>query len=817
MIAQRKCACGGECEKCQEEKLGESQHAHTRLAHNPPGDVFGQAGDLARQTRGMAQPQGPQKLTSLSDDQVWAEFAKSKSPSFPRFPSPTTTPATDPDQLRFKDFSRLVTTSNLLNWAEDETWNEAAGPGRHAHIIRLLQHHQDAELAALFEYYFDNKVKAILGSHGFVGSDVARSRWAEYLNTMRTTVIADLHQRAIAVLVQEIKSALLSGAVPSGANLVKAPAFIEAIEKNPEKNIVDTGYGGTATIGFIWARKRIVSTTMYGVVFEVLGHEGIYFELSGHDFKKTQPFLQQYVEAVNKGTAGIAVAGAFIKGFLTALASPVVMAADIATKVIDMVSLAAAVGVKWTTGREISYTCLSTTCQNYNACLKTPNKSPDKCKSDAFVEALEQATIIIPLYQQGVDCLGGDAEACGSIASLSIGLVEEGATRLAKRKGVARAAGRRVMSKGEFEDAAIREAIDRPRAEDPEIAKALEKPKIHEEPAGVKAPKQEEPGTAAKTGKDAIKENAVHESARQAGSEVKLSDSTHAVAAFGEGDEAGLTFCSEHCTLVRKYLGEVLKVLPENYPPDTLRELNYLRNKARGIDRELAKRKISREVANRASHEIAGELAKYAKLDPNLNNLFQLTSEELEANRAQLRKDLRRTAARARDVADEFREREEGARTQNVKPAERQFISDSALERDVMDEMGITDMEDARRTPGGARQPEHFDVGNFGHTYAEELIPGLQRGLDREVQIKLPDGTVRRADRVHWNRKNAPGAGGTVYEIKPNTGRWPEAGRRQAEIYARYMHEIYGGDWRAECVTYNAAAVRGLVRRLRRR
>jgi len=662
----------------------------------------------------------------------------------------------------------------------------------------------------------------ILGSHEFDGSDEARDGGAMQLRTSSKTVTDALNRRALAALVQDIKNTLLSGFIPRGAGLIRDPAAVEFIEERPEKGAVPTGrFGETATVGFSWGGKRIVSTTSYSVIFEVIGHEGIYFELSSADFLKTDPFMQQYAETVNKGTAGIAVVGSFIKGFLSALASPLTMAADIAAKIIDMGSLGLAAGVKWTTGREIAYTCISSTCQNFDACVKSPTKSVDECKADALTEALKQATIILPLYEQGRDCVNGDAEACGGIAALSLGLVEKGVSRIAKRGGAAVEAtrGRRVLSPDEFEDAAIREAIRRPHVGDPQIAEALEKPKPHQEPpppSAVKAPVAEEPPPPA-TGKDAIKENVVHESARQADSEVQLGDGTHAIAPYGEGEEAGLTLCSEHCTLVRRQLDQILKTLPDNYDPATLREINYLANRVRGIDRGLKKRRLTREVANRASHEIADELARYAKIDPNLNQLLQMRPEYLKANLSQLRMELRRGAARARDISQEFGERETSAQAQHVEAPRGQLISESALERDVMDELGISDLKAARRTPGGAPQLEHFDVGNFGHTHAEALVEGLPPGLDKEVTIRLPDGTIRRADRVEWNRKGAPGAGGTIYEIKPNTGDWPQAGRRQAEMYARYMQEIYGGHWEAKCLTYKAGAVRRLVRKLRRR
>ena len=102
-------------------------------------------------------------------------------------------------------------------------------------------------------------------------------------------------------------------------------------------------------------------------------------------------------------------------------------------------------------------------------------------------------------------------------------------------------------------------------------------------------------------------------------------------------------------------------------------------------------------------------------------------------------------------------------------------------------------------------------MGNFGHEHAEQLVQGLPAGCDREVVIDLGEGVTRRADRVHWNNRKLRGAGGTVYEIKPNTGDWPARGQRQAELYARYLSQHFGGTWNAVVLTYDAAAVRALL------
>ncbi len=124
------------------------------------------------------------------------------------------------------------------------------------------------------------------------------------------------------------------------------------------------------------------------------------------------------------------------------------------------------------------------------------------------------------------------------------------------------------------------------------------------------------------------------------------------------------------------------------------------------------------------------------------------------------------------------------------------------LEADIASQPGMK--ESAK--PGGKPVPEHFDVGNFSHKYAEQLIPKskLPRGL--EAEYKIPEAN-RRVDRIDWkNRK--------VYEIKPDTKPQMEAGENQVKLYTHYLNEHFPGDkkWTGEVVTYNKTAVRALLK-----
>jgi hypothetical protein len=147
-------------------------------------------------------------------------------------------------------------------------------------------------------------------------------------------------------------------------------------------------------------------------------------------------------------------------------------------------------------------------------------------------------------------------------------------------------------------------------------------------------------GEPAKAGRDTVKENVVHEAARQGGSEVMLEDGTHGIAAYGEGKNAGFEFCSNGCSLVTRKLKQILDGLPENYDPKMTKDLRFLYLKITGVEKELASGRIKKTEANRFAREIAKELNTYVKQDAYLDKLLQQSPKELEANRAQVKQGL---------------------------------------------------------------------------------------------------------------------------------------------------------------------------------
>ena len=419
-----------------------------------------------------------------------------------------------------------VTESNMLEWAATYVWGEAIIGKRLSKrsLFNLLQRGEDANLDKIWESYRDQIIERILPNISedlrhptFLGSDAARTNWAVYVRLTWTKVTANLNQRAVDWLVRDIGVILHSRALLAGTTLVADKTRFKQIQERPEKGTVELGrWNATATVDFEWDGKRMVSVSESSLVFEVVGHEGIYFEISPNDFRKTDPFFGKVAGDVATGTKGIMIVGQFIKGLLNGLASPVLMGLDTSAKIIDMATQGISyVGKRWS-WYDIGYTCISSTCQQYNACLDS-NKSPEECKSDAISGALQEATIIIPLYRQGRECLEGDSEACGSIAALSLGLVGERMGRLSKREFEQAPAGTekvegpaikgaskpsQMMTNAEFEEAAIRDAIGRSRPGDPPIARALEKPKAHEGTERQPRAKPEPPAKARKPAKE---------------------------------------------------------------------------------------------------------------------------------------------------------------------------------------------------------------------------------------------------------------------------------------------------------------------------
>jgi len=560
---------------------------------------------------------------------------------------------------------KRVDYQNIIEWAVEQVFDLATKDDGKKAVFSLLQKHEDKGLVAIWERHVPAVIATVASDqsdreHIFTGSTSARSRFAAYLDASHDQLIQMLNDKAVDLLVQEIKAAIRSYHC-RGSSLITDPKGIKQIEDNPDLEGVALPIAGTRQI---WKPKlemgpvRIRSAGGGTLVYEIIGHEGIYFEtsttamtiygctvaLNMRQSVQGGVFFDQIWQAVSK----------FTKGLMTAAASPVEAIIEAAAQVIDLASQAIAAFGKWTGWYHMGYTCLSSACKKAEACLEE-GKSVGECQAIGLRDAAKSASIVIPLYEQGQACLSGDFEACGSIAPMFIGLVPKGPrlrtlaeieraeasaakggklpAELEREQALASARGGKALTGAELEDVAIREAIGRRRAGDPRIAEAFEKPKA---PAKPSAPRRKPAGQ-----KDVAMETAVHESAQKAGSELKLDDETHGVAAYGKGKEAEILFCSEpYCSIVREKVGTILEELPKNYDVAMKSDLRHLYLRIEGIERNLKAGQLTEEMANRFSHEITAELDSYAQRDRNIRQLLKRTTEDLRANRARITKEL---------------------------------------------------------------------------------------------------------------------------------------------------------------------------------
>jgi hypothetical protein len=396
-----------------------------------------------------------------------------------------------------RDPGLLVTEEWIHDWAIRQSWNTATGdhlplrgigsgdarPQGISWIFRLLRRHEDAVLNGSWLIQLGNRKIEVEQSLKFRGTETARQYWAGYLLREQGNLVERLNQNAISYLVKEVETVARSGRIPVDADLVKDTKRIKDIEDRPEqKQVTIPGGFGAAydkmSVGLRVGHMHILSISDSYVYFEVIDHEheGIYFWLSVENFKDLRPEQTVVVEGVAANTAGTINIGDFLKGFLEGVAAPVTMAYDLGANLTDLATSSFAAGIQFVSGRTIPFTCFGSICRAYDACLKS-DKTPGDCKWEAVTEATEQATVIIPLYRQGRQCLKGDVEACGAIAALAFGYAEERLNRLTPEvKGL------ESLNASEIEDLAVSEAIHRPVEGAPKIAEALERPKEIEEP-----------------------------------------------------------------------------------------------------------------------------------------------------------------------------------------------------------------------------------------------------------------------------------------------------------------------------------------------
>jgi hypothetical protein len=321
----------------------------------------------------------------------------------------------------------------------------------------------------------------------------------------------------------------------------------------------------------------------------------------------------------------------------------------------------------------------------------------------------------------------------------------------------------------------------------------------------------------------------VHENSARAGSGITVGPQTHAVAAAGSGRNRDFYFCSDLCGPLIRRLEAIIEALPHTQPEREI--FQELLGRVRGASRRLKQGRLTEDEANAIAQQVSNDIARHSRQSDLFSALMNTDPAVLVARRREIRQRL----SRARDIETTRADTEAEGRQANQsvrRGGDRTTEPDphSPFETDILGGFGMHEAA----TPGGRAMPIRFDAGIFAHTHAEALVPGLPRGLDPEVRITMPDGSVGRADRVRFFR-DADGdiVGAHVYEIKPNTDTNIALGERQVQEYVQGLRaEIErnlaqkgkampatapdrGATVRGEVMTYNQEQMLAVLRALR--
>jgi hypothetical protein len=238
-------------------------------------------------------------------------------------------------------------------------------------------------------------------------------------------------------------------------------------------------------------------------------------------------------------------------------------------------------------------------------------------------------------------------------------------------------------------------------------------------------------------------------------------------------------FCSDLCAPIVLRLEAIVAVLPRNHPEREI--FQGLLSRARGASRRLKRGQLTQENADAIAREISGDIGRHSRQSELFSALMNTDPALLAAHGTAIRQRLaRELRAETTHLGTQSQRQEANRGSARGRDPLTEPETRSPIETDVLGGFSIQDV--AR--PGRRLQPIHFDVGNFSHTHAEALVPGLPRGLDSEVTINLPDGTAGRADRVRFiYDQDGDRIGAHVYEIKPNTADNVARGQEQVEGY----------------------------------
>jgi hypothetical protein len=289
----------------------------------------------------------------------------------------------------------------------------------------------------------------------FQGSDCDKESFARYLSSHWNDVRSRLNDRAVDWLVDEIAKAMLKA--PSQAYLVTDPEVVVQIEDHPKYGMVELDrWNDKAPVGFEWEGKRLKSIGVE-LFLEIIDNPGIYFGLSHVDFRSLQPFIGHVSGQVGKATEGIAVAVKFFKGVFNSITGLPLTVLNTAAKGVDMLTMGFAALGKWTGWYNVSWTCISDTCKAY--------ESGQVSHSDLIKQAFADASIIIPMYEEGKKCFQGDPEACGGLVPIDLlAFYPKGSRgfKVQAESAVRQAIDRPKGSRGQVESA-VRQKIERPK------------------------------------------------------------------------------------------------------------------------------------------------------------------------------------------------------------------------------------------------------------------------------------------------------------------------------------------------------------------
>ncbi len=285
----------------------------------------------------------------------------------------------------------------------------------------------------------------------------------------------------------------------------------------------------------------------------------------------------------------------------------------------------------------------------------------------------------------------------------------------------------------------------------------------------------------------------VHTEAGRAGSSVTVGPQSHALSVAGTGPRRDFYFCSDLCAPIALRLSAIIEVLPRGHPERAI--FQDLLSRARGASQRLKLGRLTQEEADGIARKLSEDIGRHSQQSELFAALMntdpRLLAEHGGAIRQRLARDadIQRTHLTSQGETQAANRGSGRGRDPLSEPETR-----SPIETDIL---GGLDIQVVGR-PSRGPQPIHFDVGNFSHTNAEALVPGLPRGLNKEVPVTLPDGTAGRADRVRFIYDgDGDRIGAHVFEVKPDTPDNIARGETQAQQYVAGLQAEIERDLRA--------------------